>query len=64
MSLIHQVIDGVPREAEVPDDTVAIWQDSGWVPGPWPGRRDDFGVPLPDDDIDDLEPITESDQED
>jgi hypothetical protein len=33
---IHQVIDGLPREAEVPASTVESWTAHGWLPGPFP----------------------------
>jgi hypothetical protein len=48
MALIHHVIDGVPREADVPEATVEIHAEAGWSPGPWPGARDDFGRPVAD----------------
>lgn len=33
---IHQVIDGIPREEEVPPETVESWAAHGWIPGPFP----------------------------
>lgn len=33
---IHQVIDGIPREEEVPESTVAGWEAVGWIRGPFP----------------------------
>ena len=33
---IHQVIDGIPREEEVPESTVESWAAHGWLPGPFP----------------------------
>lgn len=33
---IHQVIDGLPHEAEVPESTVDSWAAQGWLPGPFP----------------------------
>ncbi len=33
---IHQVIDGVPREVQVPEETVDSWAAHGWIPGPFP----------------------------
>jgi hypothetical protein len=37
---IHQVIDGVPREAQVPEATVDSWTAQGWLPGPFPTGDD------------------------
>lgn len=33
---IHQVIDGIPREEEVPESTVEGWEAHGWIRGPFP----------------------------
>lgn len=47
MAVIHHVELGV--EADVPDQTVDIWTEpppngGGWIAGPAPWPRDDFGV--------------------
>lgn len=37
---IHQVIDGIPREEEVPESTVEGWTAHGWIAGPFPRDAD------------------------
>jgi hypothetical protein len=53
MAVIHHEALGV--EKDVPEQTVEIWTEPppgpGWVEGPAPWPRDDYGVPhKPDDD--------------
>lgn len=48
MALVHHVIDGIPREVDVPDAHVEILADAGWTEGPWPGEHDDLGRPVAD----------------
>lgn len=42
---IHQVIDGIPREEQVPESTVESWSAHGWLPGPFPIGDDDGRPP-------------------
>jgi hypothetical protein len=42
---IHQVIDGVPREVQVPESTVESWTAQGWLAGPFPVGDDDGRPP-------------------
>lgn len=42
---IHQVIDGIPREVQVPESTVESWTAQGWLAGPFPVGDDDGRPP-------------------